>query len=124
MAAILDLQRLTDALVDYTYAFLITVGGDNRPHTVMVTPVLADGTLDVGEVGDKTAANIAGRDDVTVLWPPSQPGGYALMVDGRAEPSAAGLRVIPVKALLHRKAHAGSPAAETGCLHDCVVFKA
>jgi hypothetical protein len=124
MGSTVDLQRLSDALADYGYAFLITVGGDGRPHTVMVTPVLSDGVLDVGEVGDKTATNVADRKDVTVLWPPAQPGGYALMVDGTAEPAGQVLRVVPTKALLHRKAEPGSPAAESGCLHDCVVFKA
>lgn len=114
-----DLARLTDALSEFDTAFLITVGDDHRAHTVMVDPVLADGVFDVGAVGTRTSTNIAGQPVVTLLWPPRYPGGYALMVDGHAD----GTRVTPTKALLHRQAAPGSPAADGGCLHDCIVFK-
>lgn len=119
-----DLDRLAEALAEYGYAFLITVGDDHRPHTVMVEPMLSGAVFGVGAVGTRTTANVADHDVVTLLWPPREPGGYALMVDGRAEPADGGLRVVPTKALLHRQATPGSPAAESGCLHDCVVFKA
>lgn len=119
-----DFGRLTDTLTEYGYAFLITVGDDHRAHTVMVDPVLSDGVFDAGEAGTRTTANIADHPEVTLLWPPREPGGYALMVDGRAEAAGTSLRVVPTKALLHRRAAPGSPAAESGCLHDCVVFKA
>lgn len=120
-----DLARLTDALSEYSAggAFLITVGAKGT-HTVMTEPVFAGGVFDVGEVGTRTGTNVATHPEVTLLWPPRSPGGYALMVDGRAESVGEALRVVPTKALLHRKAAPGSPAAESGCLHDCVVFKA
>ncbi len=118
-----DFERLADALGDYGSAFLTTVGDDARPHTVMVDPLLRNNVFHVGEVGPRTTANVEAHDIVSLLWPPRQPGGYALMVDGRAE-SGDELRVVPVKALLHRKAAPDSPAAASGCLHDCVVFKA
>ena len=117
-----DLERLANALPDYDQAFLVTVGDDHLPHSVMVDPVLVDGVFDVGAFGGHTATNIAGHPMVTLLWPPRQPGGYALMVDGRAEPAADTLRVVPTKALLHRRAEPAL-AADSGCLHDCVVFK-
>lgn len=120
-----DLDRLARALAEYDQAFLVTTGDDHRPHAVLVEPVLSDGVFDVGEFGGHTAANVAKRGDLTLLWAPREPGGYALMVDGRAEPTETPtLRVVPTKALLHRRAAPGSPAAESGCLHDCVVFKA
>jgi hypothetical protein len=125
MSSAVDLIRLTEALSGFDQAFLITTGDGGKPHTVMIEPVLVDGVLDVGAVGDRTTTNVAQHADVTLLWPPRDPGGYALLVDGRAEPAEGGaLRVVPTKALLHRKAAPGSPAAESGCLHDCVVFKA
>ena len=117
-----DLERLANALPDYDQAFLVTVGDDHLPHSVMVDPVLADGVFDVGAFGGHTATNIAAHPMVTLLWPPRQPGGYALMVDGRAEPFAGTLRVVPTKALLHRRAEPAA-VADSGCLHDCVVFK-
>jgi hypothetical protein len=124
MAAAVDFVRLADALTRYDSAYLITVGDDHRPHTVMVESVLSDSILEVGVIGGRTAENVANHSEVTVLWPPREAGGYALMVDGRAELAGNQLRVVPTKALLHRKAMPGSPAAESGCLHDCVVFKA
>jgi len=64
---------------------------------------------------------------VTLLWPPSEPDGYSLIVDGQAEISEANdetarLGVVPTRALLHREADTDSAAAAKGCLHDCVVF--
>ena len=70
---------------------------------------------------------LAHRSDVTLLWPPAEPGGYSLIVDGRAEVTVADaetvrLAVVPTRALLHRDADPDSPNAAKGCLHDCVVF--
>lgn len=119
-----DMDRLAEALGDFDYAFLITVGDGGKPHSVMVDPELVNGVFEVGAVGARTSDNVAQNPDGTLLWPPRQPDGYALMVDGRAEPDPEGrLRVVPAKALLHRRAAPGSSAAESGCLHDCVVFK-
>ena len=64
---------------------------------------------------------------MTLLWPPPQPGGYSLIVDGTAEVTdaddeTARLGVVPTRALLHREADSDSPEVAKGCLHDCVVF--
>lgn len=120
-----DLKALADALADYPYAYLITVDDAYRVHTVTVEPRLEDATLDVGLIGGRTRNNLAQRADVTLLWPPAEPGGYSLIVDGSAQVTDAGeetarLTVIPTRALLHRDAD--SPDAAKGCLHDCVVF--
>ncbi|OBJ01612.1 hypothetical protein [Mycobacterium sp. 1465703.0] len=120
-----DLKALADALVDYPYAYLVTVDEDYRVHTVTVEPQLRDAILDVGLIGGRTRNNLAHRSDVTLLWPPREPGGYSLIVDGRADVTEAGdetarLSVVPTRALLHRDAD--SPDAAKGCLHDCVVF--
>jgi hypothetical protein len=134
-----DLKRLAAALPDYPFAYLITVDDDYRVHTVTVEPELrdlpdgpagADGPkaiLDVGLIGGRTRENLAQRSDVTLLWPPPEPGGYSLIVDGRAEATdsdteTARLGVVPTRALLHRDADPDSPKAAKGCLHDCVVF--
>ncbi|BBY39290.1 hypothetical protein MMAN_34240 [Mycobacterium mantenii] len=120
-----DLKALADALVDFPYAYLITVDDGYRVHTVTVEPQLREATLDVGLIGGRTRNNLAHRADVTLLWPPAEPGGYSLIVDGSAEVTDAGdetarLSVVPTRALLHRDAD--SPDAAKGCLHDCVVF--
>ena len=89
---------------------------------------------DVGLIGGHTRENLTHRSDVTLLWPPSEPGGYSLIVDGTADAQPAAddgseagsetvrLGVVPTRALLHREADPDSPTAAKGCKHDCVVF--
>lgn len=125
-----DFQRLADALPSYPFAYLITVDDDYRAHTVTVEPVLRDlAVLDVGLIGGGTRRNVVHRSGVTLVWPPAEPGGYSLIVDGRAEVSDAGAEtvhcaVVPTRALLHRNADspAGVSSGAKGCLYDCVVF--
>lgn len=122
-----DLDRLAAALPDYPFAYLITVDDGYRVHTVTVEPQLRGSTLDVGLIGGGTRENLAHRSDITLLWPPPEPGGYSLIVDGRAEVSEADTEsvhceVVPTRALLHRDADPDSPNTAKGCLHDCVVF--
>src|SRR6201999_163478 len=122
-----DLQRLAAALPDYAFAYLITVDDGYRVHTVTVEPQLRETVLDVGLIGGRTRENLAHRGDVTLLWPPREPGGYSLIVDGHATLEAADaeavrLGVVPTRALLHRDADPDAPGAAKGSLHDCVVF--
>jgi hypothetical protein len=125
-----DSKRLADALGGYRFAYLVTVDDEYRVHTVTVEPELREHVMDVGPVGGRTRKNVESRSAVTLLWPPSEPGGYSLIVDGRAEvvetadtdDNTAALRVVPTRALLHRNADPNSPGSAKGCLHDCVVF--
>jgi hypothetical protein len=118
MSVKVDLDQLAGALADFTFAYLITVGDDHRAHTVAVDPVLADGVLDVGSIGNSTRKNVAAHADVTVVWPPSQPGGYSLIVDGIGRATDDALTVVPSRAVLHRKATPGA-ATKPGCKDDC-----
>ena len=121
MSVKVDLDQLAGALADFTFAYLITVGDDYRAHTVAVNPVFADSVFDVAPVGKGTRGNAARHVDVTLIWPPSEPGGYTLIVDGRAQSTNDTiLTVVPDRAVLHRRAAPDSPATATGCLHDCV----
>jgi hypothetical protein len=120
-----DFERLAAALPDFPFAYLVTVDDEYRVHTVTVEPTLRGAVLDVGVIGGRTRANLAQRHDVTLLWPPPEPGGYSLIVDGHADVSDEGAEtvrcgVVPTRALLHREAD--SPSVAKGCLHDCVVF--
>ncbi|MCV7198294.1 hypothetical protein [Mycobacterium angelicum] len=120
-----DLERLAAVMPDFPFAYLITVDDSYHAHTVTVEPVMRAAMVDVGLIGGRTRNNLADRSDVTLVWPPREPGGYSLIVDGTAELVDAGaetarLAVAPTRALLHREAD--SPSAAKGCLHDCVVF--
>jgi hypothetical protein len=122
-----DFERLASALNSYRFAYLVTVDDDYRVHTVTVEPELREHVMDVGLIGGRTRKNVESRSAVTLLWPPSEPGGYSLIVDGRAEVAdsdddTAALRVVPTRALLHRNADPNTPGSAKGCLHDCVVF--
>lgn len=116
MSVKVDLDKLADALSDYTFAYLVTVGDDFRAHTVAVEPVLsAGGAFDVGPVGGKTRDNLMTHPAVTLVWPPSRPGGYTLIVDGHAGPS---MQIVPERAVLHRPAAPGA-VTRPGCKDDC-----
>ena len=125
-----DFQRLADALADYRFAYLVTVDDDYRVHTVTVEPELRDRVIAVGLIGGRTRRNVDKHGDVTLLWPPSEPGGYSLIVDGRAEVLGASdatddvvaLQVAPTRALLHRNADPDPAGVAAGPRHDCVVF--
>jgi hypothetical protein len=87
-------------------AFLIAVG-DGRAHPASVlTAARADGTLTI-PAGRRTAANIAERPEVTVLWAGPNADGFALLVDGTAAIADRGITVTPTSAILHKLA---SPA--------------
>lgn len=123
MSVKVDLDRLADVLADFGFAYLITVGDDYRAHTVAVDPVFGEGRLEVGTVGRHTRENTARHGDVTIVWPPTERGGYSLIVDGRAHQADESLSIEPVKAVLHRKATLESPSTSPDCLHDCVPLK-
>lgn len=104
-----------------TTPYLLTVGDDGRPHSVAVSAHWEDGEL-IAEAGRRTAANVRARGVVSLLWPPREPGGYSLIVDGDGGVEGAGesVRVVvrPTRGILHRSA-AAPVATPDGCRSDC-----
>jgi hypothetical protein len=99
--------------------YLLTVSDDARPHAVAVSAAWEGDALAIA-VGRSTAANAAARPNVSLLWPPKEPGGYSLIVDGTAACTGEGrIAFTPTRAVLHRPA-AGPEAARAGCSADCV----
>ncbi len=113
--AIDDLAAATDK---YGWAYFLTVRDDLRPHIVAVSPVW-DGLELVLEVGRGTASNARQRPAVTLCYPPIEPGGYSLIVDGNASVVDDGIRFTPSGAVLHRPAASGFVGSSTGCGNDC-----
>lgn len=103
MSIAVDLSALAGTLAEYSFAYLVTVGDDYRAHTVAVDPVMTGGALVVASVGNSTRRNAGAHPDVTLVWPPREPGGLTLIVDGTADVADAGLRVTPTGAVLHGK---------------------
>jgi hypothetical protein len=92
--------------------YVITVSDDGRPHAVTVT-VAWDGDRLAAGAGRTTSANAGDRPLVSMLWPPYEPDGYSLIVDGTASIDADRLLLLPARAVLHR------PKAGPGM--DCVT---
>src|SRR3569623_1393306 len=109
MSGKVDLDQLAGTLAEFTFAYLITVGDDYRAHTVAVDPVLADDVLVVGPIGDSTRKNVAQHDAVTLVWPPREPGGHSLILDGQGRGSDGALQIVPSRAVLHRRATPDTP---------------
>ena len=124
MSVKVDLNQLTDALTDYTFAYLVTVDNGYKAHTVAVDPVFAGGVINVGPVGGSTRRNVTAHSDVTLVWPPARRGDYTLIVDGKGQPAEADspLQIVPSRAVLHRKAAPGA-ATKPGCKDDCVPLE-
>jgi hypothetical protein len=114
--AISDLVAKTE---EFEWAYLLTVRDDQRPHVVAVSPVWLDETLTMN-VGTRTADNIRARPSISLCYPPGEPGGYSLIVDGEAQAAASGdVQFVPTGAVLHRPAPASFEGSQTGCGSDC-----
>ena len=118
MSIAVDLEALAERVTEYgPHPYLLTTGEDGRPHAVAVTIVVKAGRFEAG-VGRRSGSNAAAQPLVSLLWPPVEPGGYSLIVDGAAVVEADGTNdsvvvVTPSRAVLHRPA----PGAAGGS--DC-----
>ena len=60
--------------------------------------------------GKGTIANLAGNAAVTLVFPPREPKGFTLLVDGTGEAAGDDVRITPATAVLHRPgSHADGP---------------
>lgn len=123
MSVKVDLGELGLHVARHPFAYLLTVGDDLRAHAVAVQPSLEDGGLLLTGLGRRTSANLAARPDVSLVWPPYEPGGYSLIVDGRATVIDETARVEPGHAVLHRPADHAAADGGTGCGNDCVPLE-
>jgi len=120
MSIPVDVADLAKALEGFGAGYLLTVGAAGTVKVVTVEPAVAGGVLLVAGPGTGTLANLAGNAAVTLVFPPPQPRGFTLLVDGTAEVAGDDVRLTPTGAVLHRPAsHADGPPAPGGCGHDC-----
>ena len=133
MSIPVDVADLARALQDFGAGYLLTVGESGAVKVVTVEPTVADGVLLVAGPGGGTLANLARSATVTLAFPPPQPRGFTLLVDGAASVDGDDVRVTPTGAVLHRpRAHADGPpppgdaagdAAGDACGHDCAPVR-
>jgi hypothetical protein len=119
MSVVVAAGDLARTLTGYGIAYLITVGADARPHAVQVRPRLEADRIVLASAGDRTRRNAAERGTVTLLWPPVEPSGYTLLVDGAATVTEAGLEITVTHAVLHRAPDRPAAPAGDDCGSDC-----
>jgi hypothetical protein len=115
------LEQLRNEALRFAFTpYLLTVSDDVRPHAVAVAISWESDGIAL-EVGKRSARNASVRQRVSLLWPPNEPGGYSLIVDGTAASAGADGRITltPTRAVLHRPAPAPDPT-KSGCSADCV----
>lgn len=97
---------LPDTIAGYGFAYLLTVAPDGRPHPLAVTPRADGAELIVEGVGHRTADNVRARPVATLLYPPTQPDGYSLIVDAEASCDGSRVSLRVGDGVLHRPAPA------------------
>jgi len=123
MSIPVELPSLEAKTAEYGWAYLLTVRDDQRAHVVAVMPVWDDGAMTM-PVGRGTARNARARSAVSLCYPPAEPDGYSLIVDGDATVDESGETAVvtfaPSGAVLHRPAPEGFAGGPTGCVNDCL----
>ena len=123
MSVPVALDQLHAALDEFgTVAYLLSVGGDGRARCVSVSLSWSDDQL-TASVGKRTGGNIGIQPLVSLLWPPVEPGGYSLIVDGSAaitsesDGGGALITITPSNGVRHRNAEPSADAS--ACGSDC-----
>jgi hypothetical protein len=118
----MPIRTLAEAISHYgREAYLLTVAKDG-PHTSNVTVELRYGRIGCN-LGTSAARNIAREPHVSLFWPPTEPGGYALIADGTAasQHQLTGLtraEITLTKSVLHRPGP--KPVdSDAPCASDC-----
>jgi len=113
---------LSEAISQYGQeAYLLTVGKDG-PHTSCVSVELRGNVIHCA-IGASAARNIASAPNVSLLWPPRESGGYAMIINGTAAErcDSTGVSVAEItltKSVFHRPGP--KPADSDGpCASDC-----
>jgi Pyridoxamine 5'-phosphate oxidase len=113
------IEDLVAATADYGWAYLVTVRDDETPHIVAVSAHWDSAGARI-EAGRGTLRNARERPAITLCYPPREPDGYSLIVDGTATVTGDdSLELAPTGAVLHRPASGAGAGSVTGCSNDC-----
>jgi hypothetical protein len=118
----MPISTLAEAISHYgRSAYLLTVAADG-PHTSHVTIELRGSGIACA-VGASAVKNIARQPNVSLFWPPTEPGGYCLIVNGAAaaerQPTGVAMAEITLtKSVLHRPG-ARPDDSDGPCASDC-----
>jgi len=120
-----SIDKLRDEVAKFgPTPYLLTVSDDAHAHATAVTVEWQGDELVMG-VGARSSRNAATHPDVSLLWPPFEPGGYSLISDGVARDLGdERMAFSPTKAVLHRPAPGQQASAPEGdCSSDCVPLR-
>ncbi len=119
MSIPVEIADLRKKVGEYGDAYVLTVRDDLRPHVVSARPGW-DGDELVMSLGRASTANAASRPAISLCYPPTESGGYSLIVDGAASVGDDQVvRFAPTGAVLHRPATDESAGSVAGCASDC-----
>ncbi|MCW2794617.1 pyridoxamine 5'-phosphate oxidase family protein [Nocardioides sp.] len=104
MSIPVDVADLAQALEDFGAGYLLSTSSEGRVKAVTVEPDVVEGVLLVTGPGRGSTANIAANPSVTLLFPPREPRGFTLLVDGTARLVDDQAQITPQTAVLHRPA--------------------
>ena len=102
MSIAVALEELTEKVADYPFCYLVTTG-EERPHLLAVKPSAVKGGLRC-ETGHSSRTNVVHNPLVVLLFPPTEPNGFSMIVDGEGEVNGDGIVITPTWAVLHRPA--------------------
>lgn len=102
MSIAVALEDLAEKLAEYPWCYLVT-SGEDRPHLLAVKPSLVKVGLRC-ETGHSSRANVVRNPLVVLMFPPPDPDGMSLIVDGEGEVNGDGIVIRPTWAVLHRSA--------------------
>lgn len=115
-----SLEHLAETLAQFRFGYLLTTTDDGQARVVAAYVTVDGAQLVVADAGPRTRANAEARPSVTLLWPPTDPDGYSLIVDGTASVREDAVVVVPTRAVLHRPAPPRPDVPDGGCASDCV----
>jgi hypothetical protein len=123
MSIPVELDDLATAIEGYGWAYVLTVGDDQRAHIVAASPQWAGNRLAFSG-GRRTAANATTRPNISLCFPPIDPSSYSLIIDGTASVDGQRVEFTPSGAVLHRPAGDGFAGSSSGCDSDCAPVTA
>ena len=116
------MTTIAQALEEYGHTPYVLTVSDDGPHTSHTTVTL-DGLLLTGPMSKTAARNARSRPAISLFWPPKEPGGYGIIMNGTATVTdAAGpapvAAIALTKAVFHRPG-VPSVGGEGTCTSDC-----